>query len=403
MENKYFNIKDSLYDITEKYPAAINLLVAAGFDNIKDENARKTFGKAVTLENALKLKKINLESFVNNLVEKIEEDEIKEKKDNNKNIKIAGVLPCPVKVPLNGAFEKFIKESNLPYNLEYELKAASMGVDWIIEELKNDAVEKLPDMFISAGFDIFFDKNLFGKYKAENLFEDITGIENYNRDFNNDYINLKDPNGQYSILSVVPAIFLVNKDELKGRKAPESWEDILQDEFENSISLPMKDLDLFNSILLNIFRRFGEDGIKRLARNLKRSMHPAEMVKSHIKLGDKPVITIMPYFFTWMVKEGGPMTAVWPREGAIISPVFMLTKKEKKEELKPIVDFFAGKEVGEILAHQGKFPSVNPEVDNMLPKENRYMWIGWDFIKENDISSLIKKCEDIFYNSVKGE
>ncbi|NLZ33832.1 MAG: ABC transporter substrate-binding protein, partial [Clostridiales bacterium] len=176
-----------------------------------------------------------------------------------------------------------------------------------------------------------------------------------------------------------------------------------QDEFENSISLPMKDLDLFNSILLNIFRRFGEDGIKRLARNLKRSMHPAEMVKSHIKLGDKPVITIMPYFFTWMVKEGGPMTAVWPREGAIISPVFMLTKKEKKEELKPIVDFFAGKEVGEILAHQGKFPSVNPEVDNMLPKENRYMWIGWDFIKENDISSLIKKCEDIFYNSVKGE
>lgn len=403
MKNKYFETQDSLYDITEKYKVAIDLLVSVGFENIKDENSRKTFGKAISLGNALKLKNINVETFVNNLVEKIEEEERRLKKENRETIKIAGVLPCPVKVPLNEAFEKFIEEKNLPFNLEYDLKAASMGIDWIMEDLKNDSIENIPDMFISAGFDLFFDKNLFGKYKTENLFEDITGIENYNTDFNNDYISLKDSNGQYSILSVVPAIFLVNKDELKGRKMPESWEDILSDEFINSVTLPIKDLDLFNAILLNLYKNFGEDGIKRLGRSLKKSMHPSEMVKSHIKIGDKPVVTIMPYFFTWMVKPGSPMVAVWPKDGAIISPVFMLTKKEKQEELKPIADFFAGKEVGEILAHQGKFPSVNPEVDNMLPKENKYMWLGWDFIKENDISSLLKKCEDIFHKSVKGE
>ncbi len=30
------------------------------------------------------------------------------------------------------------------------------------------------------------------------------------------------------------------------------------------------------------------------------------------------------------------------------------------------------------------------------------MWLGWDFIKENDIGELISKCEKIFNDSIKG-
>jgi hypothetical protein len=47
-------------------------------------------------------------------------------------------------------------------------------------------------------------------------------------------------------------------------------------------------------------------------------------------------------------------------------------------------------------------PSVNPEVDNQIPEDNKYIWLGWDFIKENDISNLIKKCENIFNETLKG-
>lgn len=97
------------------------------------------------------------------------------------------------------------------------------------------------------------------------------------------------------------------------------------------------------------------------------------------------------------------MELVWPKDGAIISPIFMLSKKETKNKTKSIVDFFASKEAGEILSHKGKMPSINPEVDNMIPKENKYMWLGWDFIKENDISVLIKKCENIFNETLKGD
>lgn len=405
MTNKYFDIKDTLFDITENYSEATDLLIALGFNNLKDENMRKVFGRSISLKDALELKKINVKTFVAELIEKIENNNDKSDKILNKNntVKIAGVLPCPVKTPLTEAFEGWVNDQNFDYNLEYELKAASMGIGWLKDALIQQSKEELPDLFISAGFELFFDKKLFGKYKSEDMFEDFTDFEHYNEDFENDYIKLKDPNKQYSIVGVVAAVFLVNVEELNGRSMPTSWEDILQEEFRNSVSLPIADFDLFNSILLNIYKNYGEDGVKRLGKSLKKSMHPSEMVKSHIKKFDKPTVTIMPYFFTKMVKEDGPMVPVWPKDGAIVSPIFMLSKKSKKAELKPIVDFFASKEIGEILSHNGRFPSVNPEVDNMISKENKYMWLGWDYIKEKDISVEIKKCVDLFNSAVKGD
>ncbi len=389
------DLKDTLFNITEKYKEATELLISLGFDSLKDDNLRKMFGSSISLENALKSKKINSDEFVARLIERIEENKEAQKKYKD-TIRITGVLPCPVKVPLMETFEKWLSEQNFDFNLNYDLKAASMGIDWIKDEMKNS--EKIPDLFISAGYDLFFDKNLLGKYKSENLFEDITGIQKYNEDFSE--YNLEDPSGQYSMLGIVPAVFLVNKDELKGRKIPKSWEELMSGEFENNVSLPISDFDLFNALLLNIYKLYGEEGIRKLARIFQKNMHPSEMVKSHMKR-ERPAITIMPYFFTWMVREGSPMELVWPNDGAIISPIFMLTKKETKDKTKKIADFFASKEAGEILSHKGKMPSVNPEVDNQIPKDNKYIWLGWDFIKENDISNLIKKCENIFNDTLK--
>ena len=398
MNNKYFNRKDTIYNITEKYNEAIDLLKSIGIDNIDNQEERESFGKKISLEMALKLKKINIDTFENQLIELIENrnetDENKESKEEV-DIKIEGVLPCPVRVPLLDSLKVFLETYDSKLKIGYDLKAASMGVDWLKDSLKNGE-DKIADIFISAGFDLFFDKKLFGKYKNLDVFKDITDFDKYNDDFDNEYMSLKDPDKQYSIIGVVPAVFLVNQDELGNRKMPSSWEDLLSKEFENKVSLPIGDFDLFNAILLNIYKKYGEDGVKRLGKSLLKSMHPSEMVKSNRDKGERPIVTIMPYFFTKMTKRGGPMKAIWPEDGAIISPIFLLSKKKKQESLKSLVDFFASKDVGEILSHNGKFPSVNPNVNNMIPKEQKYMWIGWEYIKENDIGSLIKVCESLF-------
>lgn len=404
---KYFNVEDSLYDITERYPETIDLFESIGFPGMKDENKRKLIGKTITLETALKLKKINLDVFTENLEDAINHnkainDETDKVTSNDADIKIEGILPCPVRIPLMESFTKWMESTgnNLGTKIDYELKAASMGVDWLKESLeKTENPDVLSDIFISAGFDLFFDKKLIGKWASKGVFEDITKMEHYNQEFDNEEICLKDPNRNYSIIGVVPAVFLINTEELNGRNMPKSWEDILQPEFENSVSLPIGDFDLFNAILLNIHQKYGEEGLRRLGKCLSTGMHPSEMVKSHRKQL-KPVVTIMPYFFTKMIKKNDPMKPVWPSDGAIISPIFLLSKKSKKEKLQPVVDFFASKEVGEILSHNGKFPSVNPEVDNMISKEHKYMWLGWDYIYNNDMGELINRCERIFNETI---
>ncbi len=413
--NKYFDVGEKVYDITERYPETIDVFAANGFEHLKNEAMRKVMGKTISLELACKTKKINLDIFEQKLVDIIEQtrdsldsslSDVKKNKDGK--IRIEGVLPCPVRIPLMEHFTKWLEENvNLfPDGISHELKAANIGVDWIREAMVDMTEEGIADIFMSAGFDLFFDEKLMGRLKAQGVFEDVSGFSKLNLDFDNDKISLKDPKGQYTIMGVVPAVFLVNTEELNGRKMPLSWEDLLSPEFERSISLPLNDFDLFNALLLSVYKEFGEEGIRSLGRAHMRSMTPAEMVKSNIRNTSSgiPTVTVMPYLFAKMVREESPLKPVWPKEGAVISPIFLLTKKSSKEKVKPLVDFFLSKEVGQLLSTNGKFPSVNPEVENNLDENQGFLWIGWDFINNHkDIGELIRRCLDIFYEESGGK
>jgi len=411
---KYLDFSETLFDITEKYPETIPVFVSNGFPQLGDEGKREKFGRTLTLKNALVFKKINQAVFGGLLTETISREREKGLLDPGSHIdreksdtlKIEGLLPCPVRIPLTESLEAFIDDykKNNEYEIQHELKAASMGLDWLKESLVGEEDEsKLSDLFISAGFDLFFDEKLMGKFKKRGVFRDMTGFKKLNPLFDNDEVDLKDPKGHYSLISVVPAVFLVNKNELNGRRKPVSWKDLLSPEFEKSVSLPIGDFDLFNAILLNIYKKYGEDAVAKLGKSLLESMHPSQMVKSERKKTDRPTVTIMPYFFTKMTKGDGPMEAVWPEDGSIISPIFMLSKTGKEEKLKPLIDFFASVEVGEILAHRGLFPSTHPGVDNRIPDSNKFMWIGWDYIYANDIAALLKKCETLFNRSAEAK
>ena len=413
MNELSLSIENTLYEITEEYPETIQVFVSRGFPQMGDEEKRNSFGKTINLKTALMLKGINSESFLTLLRETVngarnegdvtlQNGPIKTKTElNGETLNIMGLLPCPVRIPLMEQFEKFAKDytSETGTALNYQLQAASLGLEWVEEHILNiETTKQLPDLFLSAGFDLFFDEKKIGHHRKSGFFKDLTGFKSINKDFKDQ--DIFDPEGHYSIIGTVPAVFLVNTEELGDRKKPESWEDILKPEFENSVSLPIGDFDLFNAILLSIHKTYGREGVEKLGRSLLESMHPSQMVKSATKKSNKPVVTIMPAFFTRMTGGKGPLTPVWPKDGAIISPIFMLSKSEKEKELQPIVDFFASKDVGEILAHQGRFPSTHPEVDNKF-EDNKYMWIGWDYIKSHDIGGLIVECMDLFDKSSK--
>jgi ABC-type Fe3+ transport system substrate-binding protein len=396
----YFDENEKIIDILNRYPETVEFFVNKGFDKLKNEKDRDVIGK-LSLNLILKTKGISIEGFSQMLDDFIElarnsaDITLNQKTKRTKGVKVVGLLPCPVRVPLLEQFDAFVEKNET--DIEYDLKAASHGLEWLKGTVRNvEDYNELADIYLSAGFDLFFDEKLMGKFKKAGVFKSGVKYDKFNSDFENDYMSLKDPSGDYSILAVVPAVFLVNKNELNGREVPKTWADLLKPEFEKSVSLPVSDFDLFNAILLNIYKLYGDEGVKKLGKSLIQSLHPAQMVKSDRLTVNRPTVTIMPYFFTRMTKEGGTMIPVWPEDGAIISPVFMLTKAEKLKEMESLIDFLSSKAVGEILSHKGFFPSVNPEVENLTPRDKKYLWIGWDYIYNNNLQEQMHHCEDLF-------
>ena len=397
---KYFDENEKIINILNRYPETIEFFINKGFDKLKNEKDKETLGK-LSLNLILKSKGISIEGFSQMLDDFIDlsrnsaDITLNEKTKRTKGVKVVGLLPCPVRVPLLEQFDAFVEKHET--DIQYDLKAASHGLEWLKGTVRNVAdYNELADIYLSAGFDLFFDEELMGKFKKAGVFKNGVKYDKFNSDFENDYMSLKDPSGDYSILAVVPAVFLVNTQELNGREIPKTWADLLKPEFEKSVSLPVSDFDLFNAILLNIYKLYGDEGVKKLGKSLIQNLHPAQMVKSDRLTVNRPTVTIMPYFFTRMTKEGGAMVPVWPEDGAIISPVFMLTKAEKLKEMESLIDFLSSKAVGEILSHKGFFPSVNPEVENLTPRDKKYLWIGWDYIYNNNLQEQMHHCEDLF-------
>lgn len=404
--NKFFSLNDTLYQIVEKYPETLEFFIANGFEQLKNKQMFESMAKNIKLNMALKIKKINPELFEEKLVAFLQKDSetdisLEGKKENaTGDILIEGVLPCPIRIPLLEGIKKWAETRNkeVDYKIDYELQSANLGLDWVVDKVKTGNPDKVSDILLSAGFELFFDKELMGQFMEKGIFE--TYLNDMNKDFCNEEIDLRDPKKQYAIMGVVPAVFLINKTVLGDRKPPEVWEDILSEELEDSVALPMNDLDLFNALIINIYKDYGSEGIQKLARSYKKNLHPAQMVKAKGRSGDAPAVSIIPYFFTQMLMGATDLEAVWPKDGALLSPIFMITKKSKKDKIQPFIDFFMSEEIGTLFSANGKFPSTNPNVDNHLKEDQKFKWIGWDFIHSNDVGGLVRKCEDEFNEAI---
>jgi ABC-type Fe3+ transport system substrate-binding protein len=389
----------TIKEIIDNHPETRDIFVSNGFEHFKDDAKVNSLGKFLKLETALKNKKFDVDTFVALLDEKIGSNEVSadvtlKKRKNEGGISMKGLLPCPVRLPILEQIDAYAESEGV--SVDYRLEAASVGADWLNAEIRNsDTVDSLADIYLSAGFELFFSRSFRNKLKADGSFRSLIGGE-MNKDFSG--LQLADPRNLISVVALVPAVFMLNLEEQGDLPEPKTWADLLRPEFENKVALPVGDFDLFNAIILTIYKEHGMDGVHQLGKCLIKSMHPAEMVKNAGKKHvDKPYVTIMPYFFTRMLFGLKTTKAYFPEDGAIVSPVFMLARD--KEGVRPLAEAVAGKAVGEILAHKGLFPSTNPAVDNKLPENASFKWIGWDFIENNDIDSVIEETMNVFKNS----
>ncbi len=388
----------TIRSVVDRFPETRDVFVANGFPHFKNDRKLDAVGRYLTLGSALDHKGIDRETFLKLLIEQIQRTRetvdvtLKNTQQDAADIEIQGLLPCPVRIPILEALDRKVTAlSGDGSTVSYRLEAASGGVDWIREELMDAVSEQdIPDVFLSAGFDLFFEEDTFGRFRDKGIFKDPcpTGMNPCFTD-----MDLTDPTGEYMTIGVVPAVFLVNIQELDGRAVPRTWSDLLSAEFENSVSLPVGDFDLFNALLLTIRERFGTAGVEKLARSMCVSQHPSQVVRK--SRNTSVAVTVIPFFFTRMAGQLTTMEVVWPEDGAIISPIFLLARCGKPE-VDDLVRFFKSREMGDILALKGLFPSTHPEVKNPIPDGARFSWIGWDRLRSGHISEWIRESNHLF-------
>jgi ABC-type Fe3+ transport system substrate-binding protein len=341
----------------------------------------------IKLDTALSIKKIKFEQFVESyekfLQAEQEIDQVIGINDNDEKAhRIMGSLPCVIQLPLHNAFERYLEEKDI--RVDFQFQGASLGQNWMHRiDMNTPSV-----ILMSPGFVPLFDHKFLEKFDySENL------AMPFDVPYNEQFLAFKDPRKHLHVISVIPLVFVINKDELNGRRIPDSWEEIIFSDYESCIAYPNEDEDLKNALLATLYGMGGDDAVRSFARNCLLPLHPSQMVKSR-RMKEKPAIMIMPYFFAKIAEREKNFMAVWPREGALSIPIFLAMDNRMNNEEKKALEFFFTEKTGTTFAKQGFFPSSMEGVDNELLGD--LFWLGWDFVYANDMIALMQSCCQIF-------
>ncbi len=361
----------------------------------ESENIAKT-GRFIKLSTLLKSNNIDAASFIQKLNSILSSSNHKETKSSIDNLHFSAMLPCGLRNPFKEVTESYFQENNevfeeLNYlmegNVNHELSYYPM-----LDNIENE--EELPDIILASDVNNFFHKPFVNRFISKGCFE---AYEPYTPNPYLEKVGYADPDHHFTMYTSNMLIMVVDKTKLGDRAMPESWSDLLKPEFEKSIIMRGEDDFFCNAIMLPFYKDHGFDAIEKLAQNIVKGLHPAEMVKMAGKdAPDGAPVYIMPYFFAKRINKNANVEIVWPKDGAIASPVFILVKKDKTEKHKKLLEFLFSKELAQII--QGRyFPVTHPEVNNDKFPE-KVKWLGWDFLNNNDIGKLKEDIREVFMN-----
>ena len=320
-----------------------------------------------------------MSSKIKNIIDKSEYD-------------VLGLLPCPIKVPVESGFDEMICDIGEECGFKYLVEGnANYEVMWMDESSHVPFKEELPKIIISSGVNSFYRKDFRNKAIEEKYFKKVQGIEKEVIES-----DLGDLEGNYYIMALNYLVMVVDLTKLEGRDIPKSWKELLNSKFEKEVAIRGKKRKYCETTLFGIYKDYGMEGIIKLSNLVGYGGHPAEMIKNIGKgIKDSPTISVVPYFYAKLLKNNKNAKIVWPEEGAIISPVTLLVQSEASENLEKVVNYFICNQVRKICKN-AFLPHPKDYLEYL--KENNYKlnWIGWDFIRNNDTNKLLLELNSYF-------
>ena len=292
--------------------------------------------------------------------------------------------PCPVKLVVKEGIEAVIADyAAHGRSVSAHIPMGCTSVDPYDPIYKETDPDKLPAIIGSIGFGDFWRREFADNHVRAGLFQAALP-----QAVNPLHVRagLVDPEGVYTIYGVTPYVFMVDTRRLGSLPAPKAWEDILHPRYQGEVVMCGDGDDMADAVVLTIYKDFGLDGLKALAKNSKGLMHSSSMVKS-VGSTDQAAgaVYVIPAFFAASTRQPEHVKVIWPRDGAAASPLYFLAKKRERERLSELVGFFAK---GFAAIESAAWFAPMAAGPGVLPPEARLKWVGWDFVRQNDVTGL---------------
>ena len=292
----------------------------------------------------------------------------------NKEAKLVGRVPCVVQLPFQDYLDEYISDRK-----EYNIALAEFGLSWVDKIFK----ECDPDVFMGTGIEGLVNHPVIKEKGFHASGETLLG--------NPAFASFSDPKGMFDIYSCIPLVMVVDTDQSKGRSEPKAFSDLLSGEFENSLAFP-DDGHMFDGIILTYIHQVaGDEGIRRLRKNICAIVHPSQMIKPGGIEGEKPYIYLMPWIFGEIKARQKGMKLIWFSDGAPILPLVVTSKSNPEAER--LMSILCREEAGRLFREKGFFPSNITGVVNALPGSLRF--VGWEYLYDPSLPEIIQRCKKI--------
>ena len=379
---------ENLFQIAETDRDLIGLFEKHGLGSYFESNNLNKIGKFLKLNTLLKSKNINSGNFIELLNKSLNKSVTPSNPALNNemgNLHLSSMLPCGLRNPFKEYFESLVQENIGEYgDLNYLIEGNvnhELSYYPLLDNIED--LDELPDIIMASDVNNFFHRPFMERFIQKGVF---SAYEPYKANSYLEKSGYSDPKQNFTMFTANMLVMVVDKEKLGKRKMPEKWSDLLADDFCNSIVMRGEDDFFCNAVMLPFYKDHGFDAIKKLAQNISAGLHPAEMVKMAGTDNEKSsTVYIMPYFFAKKIKKQS-VEIIWPSDGAIASPVFILVKKDALSKHISLLELITSKNMGEML--KGRFfPSMHCDVTHETFPEP-VKWLGWDFIYTNDIGKL---------------
>lgn len=111
-------------------------------------------------------------------------------------------------------------------------------------------------------------------------------------------------------------------------------------------------------------------------------------------------IYVMPLFFAKFCPKQENVSIIWPEDGTPVCPVCTIAKESKLKETDVLVKFLTSAEFGAKCTNN-YFPAPNSDVNNNLPPNSKFKWLGWNYIRANNIEELTLSASEKFIKATK--